>query len=1372
MIKSLKSSNGSFAQVGNPETQASSSGLDNASSQPSEAIAGSEGYVGTADVELGVQTIAADGSISSATSLNSLVKSMMSDSSVIVPGLQSSTNVIGMSKMESSNAFRQSSSGYAAGSKKFEPYEELTGISQERPEIVMLTNFLPMFDYTLAASSKFSRALDDNGKNVSMTDAGQFIDTQMQLKVLHRINSIKMVSRLSSTFSLLGRKTREKKAGFERNVDVLEDHTNFLLELVRSNETLKAQLDLRNDLHVVDTKEASTYHSSNYGNSNGGESFSRSADDDVRSIGEKYTPCDVLVDIGYAESKVKTVFSSTKIWLALTAELRDVLSTHSLQLIDVEPVMYRRDKSASAIVRPNIDKFGVNMNIPDIPDVERFVATTPDDSPRSVSALSQAWRTLYQSVHFKSDEARIAALVHLASKEYRYSYGLSLEGVRSTLSEKFNYNFNQDIGNVSLFKAVFGSITLNISDFPTANNASMANVAQQQISDDLGVLTFESKYIETDNGTLTPGGVYYVENTLKTDGKNFVTKPLESIAKKLSDASRRLNLLTHGMNLMAVRTQDQHDRSSTQFSSVMASPYSFVERLLDGLVNMQNGNSLNDVKNDVLSSVYAFATKNEKVKSALFLFTMARVSAGMNSWANYSSSSAPENTPLAQELVNVIAQALRDATTQAPPGNSGAAQANVDTRGTSSSSAVTYSTVDAGTYMFALLAGTAITKHVESVMKQVFFNFRKNNTAISGSKTRYSGMTDTVIMMIVFDALVHTIAKFTDSMIVSSDLGATDNNPSGVRYTVVRTHASHSNSMIILRNRVAKEISLTRKLLFAAMNTLRKLSGAMQNQVNYLNGPPATRKLNNIADVLKSPSMLRMLMSEQQIVMLASFVHDLKSRVGKKSSGGSIPNDGDVDRDDDFDGDDELKMLDDSVISPKLKEALYGALGTSDFASKKGYNKKVMSIGLPMGFAQKLTQRIELENLKRSSFANKQSDIIRIVIHKVDMQNPDVVYKPQRYLFELSRFVVRSDNHYMNIPDDPTIDDVVAAIPTRDFGQSQEKNSEISYWSSSSGRTSYLPAGTGRAFADESYDFLTDSQKEEIATNHVMSFLLEAYVRLLTGISVAEYNFEMEPVFMKADSEFNSMLIQHHLTDVVDSSTSRNSRGNDDNDGVLFGSTSGGSSQWGSSGKSSNNRSDDSGGSSWGSKSKKKKTSTGRENSDSYDSSPRKVIVKKDGARVRGDADDVSPRNASIAYNGLKTANGLNRGFTSVSDLLTVSKKVLMPKQFDRVFNIAVDPDEFEIDYDRTVKTKHGKATMQQLLRNGDVVTQSELMRSARAVRSSNFKFSSEQRQFSQSKYSASDTNSYRFRDRDRSQGDMAFEKYFVSVETINEEQE
>jgi hypothetical protein len=102
---------------------------------------------------------------------------------------------------------------------------------------------------------------------------------------------------------------------------------------------------------------------------------------------------------------------------------------------------------------------------------------------------------------------------------------------------------------------------------------------------------------------------------------------------------------------------------------------------------------------------------------------------------------------------------------------------------------------------------------------------------------------------------------------------------------------------------------------------------------------------------------------------------------------------------------------------------------------------------------------------------------------------------------------------------------------------------------------------------------------------------------------------------------------------------------------------------------------------------------------------------------------------------------------TLYSDGLLEARKLMKPKMFDRVFNIFVDPDDFEIDQQETIKTESGRDMLEALFSSGKIL---EIQ--------------------GQSIVRATDVNvlsKYKLVDKNPNQNEAVFEKYFITLETV-----
>lgn len=1377
MIKTLKFSNSSFAALGNLQVQPQVNHIAATAKQSVvQAVSHASAVPPAHQAALATPLLlhnASDLKVETKHSLHTITNHLINNPKTILPPYHSRlishimpTFALHLEPVDLTR--RHASDDLIVTAKKFEPYEQLTGISHERPEVVMLTNFMPLFEKEVSHSQpSFIHLVENGGIYPYMTDAGRFIDTHLQARHLRHVNTIHVLRSLRYRYGWMHDYYYTRKQAFHKNVDALRDSANFLLELVRSLERLKGQLDLRDDIHVVDPHSVVNYHHLHFTKIHALSTANVLYDIIRRYMPLQYTVPDALVRLGYNADNVKHKFSSTKIWMQLLLEMKDLLRFHSAEFLDIDPVAQRRDANAIGITKLNTRHFELRESLPGLPPLAELSKLSPGQLPSAVNVISQAWNVLYKDVHFKNNEARIAALANMVSKEFRYSYGLSANDVKQSLVDQFSYAVSP-ADNVDVFDAIVGRFGNNITDFPATQTNSLVNISQRQPASNVAVLTFESKYVDGDTGTLTPGGSFYVDQVLRTDGQKFDTSRLDEAGDLFEKTHKNFSVIVNGMNMLATRIYDPYDRTHTQFSSILSSPADFIRDTLRNLIDERTGITLNTAVNDNLGAVYSYAAKNSKIKSALFLYTIAKITRPYHATVPFFHQAVPiigkgtiDNAPMTDALINSVIQALESTVPQTLTGN----QFIVSKLFHVSKS---FPTLTKETIKASLKSGTTMSRFVENAMLQILNAFRYGNRAIVDSRTRYNGWLDTTTMMVAFDAIIQMIANYNNQTIASSNHGHTNYNRGILTFNISRTNVNFRASYNNLITKVEKEVALGQKLIYTVFNTLQQLQGAFKNYSNYLKSPTALNKLHQIAAVINDPNLLQMLMSEQQIMLLASTVHDLVSRV---SQTGTLPDNADVDGDGDFDADDEIKILDDSVVLPKLRNAVYGLFGTREYAQQKGYNKKIITVGIPLGFTHRLKQRVNIRNLKKTTFVDKQNDIVNVTIYKVDLENSDIIYKPKKFLFELSRFPVRNDAYFNNIPDKPALSDIVRAIPTRDFGQSQTRASEVTYWGITS---SDIAMGRKPAFDDESYSFLTNAEKSQIIQNHVVSYLTEVYVRLLTGISLADYHFDLVEPPRPHDDDFVKLITEHHVAHLADSFRVQQTSAAEHHGpsgGVLFSTTAskkiGYTSHTAAAHKASQQPRLGNPAGIAGSIS----------HATQFGSIPTPTVVKTlDAQRAIGTLDanlsSISHRNVSIALHGLRTISNMAHMITPVADPLAVSKRILNPKQFDRVFNVVVDPDDFEIDYDKTVATPHGKHALEQMIRKGDIIPETENYFFRNQVISAAIRdiHSPIARPFVQGR-AAPNHALFRFRDRDKTQGDLTFDKYFVTIETYGEDE-
>lgn len=202
-----------------------------------------------------------------------------------------------------------------------------------------------------------------------------------------------------------------------------------------------------------------------------------------------------------------------------------------------------------------------------------------------------------------------------------------------------------------------------------------------------------------------------------------------------------------------------------------------------------------------------------------------------------------------------------------------------------------------------------------------------------------------------------------------------------------------------------------------------------------------------------------------------------------------------------------LKNVQGFSHSKKVVDLIKSEFSKEDYTHRKGYNKKIISVGIPQGLIKSIFQNYSIN--ETNSLNLKKNDIIKIMIYKVDIMNGLIRYKPKEFIFEISRFPIRSN-------------------------QSLSIFSDISrnyYFSAEDNVFNFNIETSFSSFGNE-YSFLSNEDKLRILNNHKISFILENYIKIISGLNVEESTFalftdeELEPFYKNLITDQTSEIIE------------------------------------------------------------------------------------------------------------------------------------------------------------------------------------------------------------------------------------------------------
>jgi hypothetical protein len=1227
----------------------------------------------------------------------------------------------------------------------FSPAEKITGLSQERPEVIQMMNYLPLFDETVGAAGYNTSDPKigvqqgyESTSDYGFTPAGEFFDTTYKMRLMKIANANK------TQFFFKGVLNKKDEA-FTNAITDVETILRVMFSTTQIGNSLKRTLGIRDIKCNFQTALQRITQAEL-------REISDPKDKDLTRYDSVMTPSTLspmvangtftvpgaLATLGFSLDVSNNVFSSTKLWMQLLYELRVILKHSSdkmlnvqtqMQQVDVDPLVVNKHTASLKRLgsRPIVvSPYGSRSTLPVYNDVISLTGIRDGSSLISyVEMLLDAYSKLYSNVSFDGLESKISALTNCLSQEYRYSYALKQLSFRNLLQRDYGYTVvlpgDDGSNNVEFIDAVIGKIPDKVTDVIVGNaDKSLVSVSQQTVNN-VAILPLETRYIEVDSSTITPGGVFYVDSSLSTtDGKQFNTGPLQSYYNTVSNALKHFIPISLACNMyMFDSLKSSVSTDDVGWPTVADPMFSDARVLFSKLVKMLSDNDSENLgtnatfdgfgkkgwHDDPTWSLFSYATKNPRVLALLFTFVSSRMST-MMSWVNTSLPSSSDKKLLLDNLIDEIERDFVITTQPAVQnfGDSTSAQVSSakKTQGMNVPGVISSDVfLNEDALRSKLQDNGGVIDFVATIMLKL--------TMILGRlldiapRSQYSGMPSTLLNMLVFELMcliidsygnVHldhvsnannnNIAKRTFCVRVKSS--QIDTSMTNV-YTRLEVERAHAQGLLLSTTAVLAEIGFGLKTYLTLLLPDTNTSTFATNSYSSL----GVQALRSITQLLKDPMYTNLLLSEQQLMTALNGVYDIKTQVDRTTN-----------------ADVAYSIIDDAADDPDhtvLLDTLYSVLNDKAFRSVSGYNKRIITVGLPTGFTHKFKQRKSngsknVNDTGSVEFTNKINDVIRVVVRKIDVRYNEVIFKPISFLFDLSRYPARTARLIKNDVN-VTLANVAAHLGTRDYGNIETLSTSpltVEYYAPGAYTLTDVPANS-----TESYVFLTNAQRAEVYRNHVLSYLFEVYVRIMTGMNVSENAFTFR---MDTDPIFTAEKATGLLQNLISTVTSNSKKNSSVTPITIFPNMN---------------------------KSFQKPMSLPNLNGSGQNTMS---LLNE----------SVSSHNKSGILETCKQASTFLNLFSVSSNDVYAKQRMLLPKQFDRIFNVMIDPDDFEVDIAETNKTILGKQVLDSLVHQGEMIVPDV-----------------------QTTSNSSNTTIH-YVGRQRTASDVTFEKYIINVESFDED--
>ena len=418
-----------------------------------------------------------------------------------------------------------------------EPFNALIGINADKLEIIALTEFLPCYsDEKLNKTGQFFQAKQD-ALLVSCADG-----------LINVFNLIKKQKDLEETNQI----TIKKSLDFDKRsiydfCDIIDINISSFLAVI---ENTKSSFNFKTDFSKVIN--------------------------DIKNLPQEFKDISSIDELtNVLTSTERQSWTATKTWLQMCLELKEALkhgtflkdglfvpsndtriakSNDAYSISDMSNVNIRFGFNSTQ--RDYISLFDGNLNITDATSLNVLKSLLTDVFTKQASSiLNVSMASLIGSSREEKSKS-IAKLSYLISRELHYSTELRrLRLSNSDIASEYGYDgSNLDkAGNISFWDAIIGKSGKDITEIPT-NPLSLNSLTSlaQRIESAAGkkyeILTFENAYINDDvnstsqtarTATMTPGTTYYIDGALTP--KTFFKSPAAESFK--TDVSTALNSL-------------------------------------------------------------------------------------------------------------------------------------------------------------------------------------------------------------------------------------------------------------------------------------------------------------------------------------------------------------------------------------------------------------------------------------------------------------------------------------------------------------------------------------------------------------------------------------------------------------------------------------------------------------------------------------------------------------------------------------------------------------------------------------------------------------------------------------------------------------
>jgi hypothetical protein len=983
------------------------------------------------------------------------------------------------------------------------------GTSPFRPEIITLTDFIPLYM---------------RGDILKLSDSGLFVDVQYQAQKLRQETLAKMIANIQ--------KANDNTAADEQFAAFVKDYENTIKKL---DEDLSVANDIQGKIasirNILDIKQIpdAQYDSKLY---SGLKAFA--------TENMQYSPAQL------------DIFSNTKILAQLLFDLKSTLENYSVGLLDLTDPDRPLDRNPVTIDKSYTISSGFDFTLASLAAKQTGINAT---DPNFVNAF-------LSSLPSKKLEV-IKILSVLICKELASSKAFGNRDVQTIVERDYGAKLNSNV-----YSSIIGDVGADIFQNLGPKN-SLMSLLQTEVpgNTNVKILPFENKYVDADNNNsvFVPGSSYYADSIfdIESDSPGWNTKPIIDYVTNLElTVNKATDVLTALLGYSGTEELYATELIKNMYLELGQALYSQINpkladkdgAILSALVALAEKD--NRLKNMLFQYVLLVGMRTNDTPQESTAFEILAQELGSVSALSYArlDSSKTDNRdsvrlPRGERVFSqylesmVVAIEKRAYKIAMKTGkNSAEAQKNAEKNKNAETkdSSKLEITLKPGNIAAALRNATKTDKSF-TIVRSFSENFtRLINAAmdngvsnfLADSVTRTSGLSMSTLSLMLFELCSAFYVSYTNAVFEDAQTGpkvVVDLKKNSDVVTVLYELARRNVALPTYENIVGSvEVLATNPNLSTQSSTTGLADDQISDQAKKTE---LYSLLTKVADEQLYPAnalyILQLIKAyiRNNATSTLSFFQQNKMQVYLTNN--SI----DSDKLEIMQNPSQLRVsmhvLDNIkslsptklIINEKTVNAPTNKLVLSDTLTKNEYSLiklmmsenpflpeanyspekqiKVLSVGIPSGFTKQLVDRVNVQDIGSTSFRNRQSDIIDILVYKRDLRFEDIVFKPLSFSFDMSLFVDQASIDSITVDETKNFSEVIRNIPLSDY----------SFGSNGSMQKRLLPYSEVIKNDEYRYALPMTAQIRAMFQNHVISYILDMYTSLLTGLKIDETTF-------------------------------------------------------------------------------------------------------------------------------------------------------------------------------------------------------------------------------------------------------------------------